>query len=351
MHALRWHAARDIRLETVPEPGVFPDTAVVEVAFAGICGTDVHEYLHGPTMIRSSPHPLSGQSPPVTLGHELSGRVAGLDGTDDRFAVGTRVAIDPCLRCGTCFWCLRGQYHICTAGGSVGLASDGGFARYVRVPVSCLNSVPDSVSDEFAALAEPLAVGLHAADQAAVSAGSSVLVLGAGPIGLAAILGAVAAGATRIFVSEPNPRRAAGARSAGATEVFDPLRFDVRREVFSRTGRVGPDSVIDGTGRPEAIALGLRTLRRGGHMSIAGISDQDLQVDLRQLVLYERTLSGSLGSNFDISRVLSLIAAGRLDPAPMLTAVRPLSAGPASFAELSEATHSQVKILLNPREP
>lgn len=350
MQALSWHAARDVRLADVDEPTALPGTAIVEVAFCGLCGTDLSEYLHGPVMIQPRPHPLSGQAPPIILGHEFSGRVVEIDGAAPGIAVGTRVVADPCLRCGTCRWCQRGEYHICARGGSLGLAADGALARYLRVPLVQLHAIPDSVSDEHAALAEPLAVGLHAAARAGITVGDNVLVLGAGPIGLAALVGARAAGAAAVFVSEPNAARARVALSMGAAEVFDPSADDVRSAVFTRTGRIGPDAVIDGTGRPEAISLGLRSLRRGGRMAVAGIAPSDLSVDLRQLVLYERTLVGSLGYNFDIPRVLDLMAAGRIDASPLITAIRPLAAGVATLQELSGTGHEHIKVLLTPRE-
>lgn len=349
MEALRWHAARDVRLEEVPEPELLPGTALVEVAYCGLCGTDVHEYTHGPVMIRPGAHPLSGAQPPMTLGHEFSGRVVAMDGEVPGIAVGTRVVADPCLRCGVCRWCLRGEYHICAKGGSIGLAADGGLAPLVRVPLIELHAVPDAVSDQHAALAEPLAVGLHAASRAQIGPGDNVLVLGAGPIGLAALIGARTAGAATVFVSEPNPARAEIARSMGATEVLDPTTDDVRKAVFAGTGRIGPDAVIDGTGRPEAIDLGLRSLRRGGRMAIAGISPSELNFDLRQIVLYERQVVGSLGYNFDIPRVLGLMASGAIDAAPLITDVRPLAAGAATLEELS-SPNQHVKVLLTPQE-
>lgn len=349
MKALRWHGAGDIRLDDVDRPELLPGTAIVRVALCGLCGTDLHEYSHGPVMIREKAHPLSGALPPMTLGHEFTGRVVEIDGGAPGISIGTRVVADPCLRCGTCRWCVRGDYHLCVFGGSIGLAADGALSPYVRVPLVQLHSVPDEVSDEHAALAEPLAVGLHAATRAGVGAGDRVLVLGAGPIGLAALLGAKASGAAAVYVSEPSAARAEVALAMGAAAVFDPTSTDVRREVFVRTGRIGPDTVIDGTGRPEAIALGLSTVRRGGTVAVAGISPSDISFDLRQLVLYERGLVGSLGYNFDIPRVLELMATGALDPAPLVTAVRPLSAALTTFEELS-SPNQHIKVLLDPQE-
>ncbi len=351
MLALRWHGRDDVRLDDIETPTSPPEGhAVVEVAFNGICGTDLHEYRHGPNMIRLGPHPLTGARPPIVMGHEFSGRVVAMSRPWPGVLEGSRVAIDPCLTCGECVWCLRGDYHICARGGSLGLAADGALARYVSVPLRSLCPVPDGVTDEMAALAEPLAVGLHAAARAGVTAGDSVLVLGAGPIGLAAILGARAAGAAAVFVSEPVLARHDAASVAGATDVFDPTSVDVRREVFLRTDRLGPRVAIDATGRPEVVDLGIRSLQRGGTIAVAGITDSVLATDLRQIVLFERTICGSLGYNFDIPRVLGLMAAGRLDPSCLLTDVRPLDDAVDTFSELAAGGHQHLKILLRPEE-
>lgn len=349
MRALRWHGAGDIRVDDFDRPQLLPGTAIVEVAYCGLCGTDLHEFGHGPVMIRKDAHPLSGARPPITLGHEFSGRIDEIDGDAPGLEVGTRVVADPCLRCGTCPACLRGDYHLCAKGGSIGLAADGALAGFVRVPLVQLHPIPEGVSDEHAALAEPLAVGLHAAKRARVGPGDTVLVLGAGPIGLAALVSARACGAAAVYVSEPSAARAEVARQLGATEVFDPTASNVRSEVFVRSGRVGPDAVIDGTGRPEAIDLGLRSLRRGGRLAIAGISPSRLDIDLRQVVLFEREILGSLGYNFDIPRVLGLIATGAIDAGAFITGIRPLADAVATFEELS-SPNQHVKVLITPQE-
>ncbi|MEV0071269.1 MULTISPECIES: alcohol dehydrogenase catalytic domain-containing protein [unclassified Amycolatopsis] len=351
MHALRWHAKGELRLDDVPEPPApAPGQAVIAVSYCGICGTDLHEFAHGPNLIRTGPHPLTGLEPPFTLGHEMSGTVLALGSDVPGVNVGTRVAVDPCLRCGVCRWCTHGEYHICAKGGSIGLAADGGFASKVTVPVEGLVPIPDGVSDELAALAEPLAVGLHAIRRAGVQPGDHVLLLGAGPIGIAALLAAKLAGAAGLYVSEPVPDRARKAAEIGATEVYDPAKTDVRREVFLRTGRVGPDVVVEATGRPELVELAVNTVRRGGRAVLCGISGASASLPITQIVPFERTVLGSLGYNFDIPRVLDLMATGRLDATPMLTGVRPLSAGRDAFAELEADRGSHLKILLKPEE-
>lgn len=351
MQALRWHGQRQLLLDEVAEPTApGPGQAVVEIAYCGVCGTDLHEYLHGPSMLRPAAHPLTGATPPMTLGHEMSGTVFALGPDAVGITLGMRVAVDPCLRCGHCWWCRHGDYHICEKGGSIGLAAPGAFARFVAVPVENLVPIPDGVSDEMAAVAEPLAVGLRAAKRGLVGPGDNVLVLGSGPIGIAALVGARMAGAAAVFVSEPLAQRAEQAYGFGATEVFNPSTVDVRREVFGRTGRTGPDVVIDATGRAELVELAIRTSRRGGRVVMAGISDNQLSVDLRQIVLYERSVFGSLGYNHDIPRVLDLMATGRLDASGLVTDIRPLVDAPAVFAELEADRGRQLKVLIDPKD-
>ena len=350
MLALRWHGRKDIRLEDLPSPTITaPDDVIIEVAACGVCGTDLHEFAHGPNMIRPSAHPLTGVQPPLTLGHEFSGTVSAVGEAVTDVAPGALVTVDPCLRCGQCPPCRRGDYHLCAKGGSVGLAADGAFASEVRVPRINVLPVPDGVSPESAAVAEPLAVGLHAATRARIGAGDSVLILGAGPIGIAALLGAIASGAAAVYMSEPSPGRCELALAMGATEAFDPGTVDVRRETFLRTGRSGPDAVIEATGRADAFELAITSVRRGGTVSVVGISAERLGVDLRQLVLYERQVAGSLGYHHDIERVLALIAAGRLDTSRFITSTAPLRDGVAAFEHLDADRGRDLKVLLTPK--
>ena len=350
MKALRWHAARDLRLEDVPEPpDPAPHEAVVDVAWCGVCGTDLHEFLEGPHMIRSGPHPLTGAQPPLALGHELSGTVVALGAQVPGIEVGDRVTVDPCWRCGVCFWCTRGEYHLCPKGGSIGLASPGAFAELVTVPLAGLTRLPDNVNDELAALAEPLAVGLHAVTRAGVRPGENVFVLGGGPIGVAVVLAARMAGAAGLYVSEPLAGRRELLGGLGVTESFDPRETDVRREVFLRTGRIGPDVVIDATGVPGLAALAVSTVRRGGRVVLAGVGNGSVEFELGQLVFYERTVHGSLGYNFDIPRVIDLLSTGRLDAAPLVTGRFPLSAGVGAFEGLVADRARHLKVLITPK--
>jgi (R,R)-butanediol dehydrogenase / meso-butanediol dehydrogenase / diacetyl reductase len=324
VRALRWHGARDLRLEDVDEPAApAAGEAIIEVAYCGICGTDLAEYTDGPVMIRPGPHPLTGASPPLVLGHEFSGRITALGDDVTGFEVGQRVTVDPCWRCDACYWCVRGDYHICKRGGSIGLASDGALAPFVRVPASGLVALPDEVDDRTAALVEPLAVGLHAVRRGAVSPGDRVLVIGCGPIGAAVILSARAAGAL-VYVSEPTAKRREVAMTLGASEAFDPAASDVRREVYLATGKIGPDVVFECTGIARMLPFAVDAVRRGGRVVLVGIGHGAAEVEAQRIVTYEREIHGSLGYRHDLPRVVELLRTGSFDPSPMITGAVPL---------------------------
>ena len=348
MRALVWHGALDLRIEARPEPDP-PGSgqALVEVAYCGICGTDLHEYRSGPVMIRSGPHPLTGASPPMTLGHEFSGRVVALGSETPGVSVGDRVTVDPCWSCGECFWCRRGDYHICRVGGAVGTASHGALAPLVIVPASGLVRLPDAVDDQTGAIVEPLAVGVHAVRRSGLRQGDSVVISGFGPIGAAVLVAARAAGASKIIVLEPLEGRRQRALALGATEALDPLAVDARREVFVRNGRIGPDVVFDCSGVPALLQAAVGMARRGGTIVACGVNHGHAELEVNGIVLYERTVIGSLGYNHDLLRVVDMLAAGRLTIDGFVTAVVPLEdAVEGAFEMLANDRGAHLKVLI-----
>ncbi len=348
MRALVWHGARDLRIEERPEPDPpGPGQALVAVAYCGICGTDIHEYCSGPVMIRGGPHPLTGVSPPMILGHEFSGRVVALGSPVPGISVGDRVTVDPCWSCGECFWCRRGDYHICRVGGAVGLASHGALAPLVIVPGSGLVRLPDEVDDRTGAIVEPLAVGIHAVHRSGLRQGDRVVISGFGPIGAAVLVAARAAGAASVIVLEPLSGRRQRAMALGATDALDPLVIDTRKEVYVRNGRIGPDIVFECSGVPALLQAAVGFARRGGTIVVCGVNHGHAELEVNGIVLYERTVIGSLGYNHDLARVVDLLAGGRLMVDGFITAVVPLEqAVEGAFETLVHDRGAHLKVLI-----
>lgn len=346
MRALRWYGARDLRLESVEEPNAGPGQALVRVAYCGICGTDLSEYRDGPVMIRPGAHPLTGARPPITLGHEFSGTVVSVGEGVPASLVGRRVCVDPCWRCGECFWCSRGDYHICRYGGSVGLASDGALADLVVVPAEGLVPLPDSVTDQVAALVEPLAVGVHAVRRGRSEAGDWALVIGCGPIGLAVLLAARAHG-LRVLVIEPSESRRDLALALGAECAFEAATEDARREAYRLTSKTGPDVVFECTGLPALFGFAVTSARRGGRVVLVGIGHGVSELSSQQIVPYEREIIGSLGYRDDLPVVVDMLADGLIDATPLITDVVTLEdAIERGFEGLARSADASIKTLV-----
>lgn len=349
MLALRWHGRRDVRIDDVElRLDLAPGMIEVEVAYCGICGSDLAEYAFGPFAIRTTPHRLTGQAPPLTLGHELSGRVVAVGPDVTAVRIGDRVSADACWRCERCEACRSGLYNRCTEGGSIGLSSDGAFASRVRFPAYCAVKLPDVVSDRAGAVLEPLAVGLHALDRGGARAGQSVIVLGFGPIGAATAAVASAMG-LRAIVSEPHLGRRHRAQQLGH-ETFAPegTARDIARAARERTDG-GAHLVIECSGVAAALAAAPDMTRRGGNIVVVGLPKELVDLDIARLVLYERGLIGTLGYANDLPRVAEMIAQGTIDAESLVTRVVPLDQAPAVFEQLSTDPGADIKVLVEPR--
>jgi (R,R)-butanediol dehydrogenase / meso-butanediol dehydrogenase / diacetyl reductase len=354
VRALRFHAARDLRLEAVDEVSPPAGWVKLSVAGCGICGTDVHEYTNGPKIVPTPehPHPLTHEALPLTLGHELSGTVVELGDRVDGFACGDRVAVEPTIACGACAACLSGQRNRCPQKGAVGLTGwGGGYADYVTLPESMLHPLPDEVSLEAGALVEPVAVGWHGARLANVGPGSVVLIVGAGPIGLGALAAAKALGAKTAVVAVRRPgARATMARNLGADAVLLSGSEDLPPLLADLTGGRGVDVAFESSGSPEGLHVVLRSVAIGGAAVTLGLWGEPANVDLNTIMLREISLIGSRGYANEYPAVIDAIATGAIrDIERMITKRVPLSAAvPDGFEELAGRQNDQVKILVIP---
>jgi (R,R)-butanediol dehydrogenase/meso-butanediol dehydrogenase/diacetyl reductase len=323
--AVVWFGRRDVRVVDWPEPDPPPAGWVtVAVTYCGLCGTDIEEWLRGPVNSpRRRPHPLTRRQAPLVLGHEFTGRVVACGAGVRDFHIGERVACDTLIYCGDCPECRDHRYNLCQNLGVLGLSADGGFAPLVNAPAASLRRVPDEVSDEAAALAEPLAVAIHAVRRARMELGASVLVTGGGTIGLFAISCALGSGAYPVWVYEPNPVRRRLAERLGAVALPADVR-EARRQIAHSTG--GVDRALECSGARGALAFALGSLKRRGRLVLVGLQQRPWTYSPNHVLFRELEVAGSLSHvvDVDFSAALQLLATGRVVPDVWPLRVAPL---------------------------
>ncbi|WP_025130018.1 2,3-butanediol dehydrogenase [Pseudomonas sp. PH1b] len=347
MNALRWHAARDLRLSQVQprQPGA--GEVLLQVAYCGICGSDLHEYADGPHSIpQEVAHPLSGCRAPLTLGHEFCGQVIALGPGVDPHLLGQRVAVEPEYRCGECSYCRMGQYNLCQSMGFIGLMGDGGFAEQALVPSYMLHRLPDNVSFKQAAVLEPAAVALHALNQSSLMAGDSCAVFGLGPIGLLLILLARLRGVERIYAVDLDPQRRRLALEFGASAALDGRAPDLRQRLRQLSDG-GLDSAFEAAGSQQTLSHALHCLRKGGEAVLVGLMGE-VSLDAFHLVNNELRLLSSVGYRHVYPDLIELLARGRLDLSRVVTRCLALEQAVEQGFEALLQDKSQIKVLVNP---
>jgi (R,R)-butanediol dehydrogenase / meso-butanediol dehydrogenase / diacetyl reductase len=354
MRAARFHGQRDIRVEDIPEPAVRPGTVKIRVEWCGICGTDLYEYLDGPIFCPTpeEPHPLTGETSPVVLGHEFAGTVVELAPDVDGLSVGERVVVEPRMVCGSCPPCLAGHHNSCHRAATIGLAGGGGgLAEYIVVDRGLVFSIGD-VPTEVGALIEPLAVAYHAVGRAQTAPGDSVAVFGAGPVGLLIVTVLKATGAGHITVVEPSAGRRRRALEAGADAVIDPGGEDVDERIRELTGGAGVDVAFECAGVDKVLAGCIAAVKARGTVVNVAIWGHPATLDMIPLVLKEVRLVGTICYAGDHQPVIDLLRAGKLPVEQFITKRIDLEDLVAEgFQALLDGTGDQVKILVRPGRP
>ena len=328
MRAAIFYDEHDIRVEDVEEPGPLKRGQVrLRPILCGICGTDLHEYLAGPIVIPTSPHPLTGSSAPQVLGHELSARVLEVADDVSTVAVGHRVSVQPLVFCGECYYCRRGLNHLCVQMACVGLSFDGGgIAEQLVLSASQVSVLPDTVSDKQGALIEPSAVAAYGVDRTGLRAGDSILITGAGPIGALSALYAHVAGASQVIISEPNPKRRALAASFGIATILDPTSDDVTSAVKDMTGGVGVDVAAECSGSEPGLNAALNAVRSHGTITQVGLHIKPASFDPMNLSNRDLTLIGTWCYPVtDWPRIIALVASGRFPVEKAVSDVVPVA--------------------------
>jgi (R,R)-butanediol dehydrogenase/meso-butanediol dehydrogenase/diacetyl reductase len=350
--AARFHDKKDIRVEDVDTPAISGrDEVLVEVAWCGICGTDLHEYTDGPIVTPAEPHPLTGATLPQTLGHEFSARVveAGPDVSD--VAVGDRVAIMPAIVCGRCHFCRRGLGHLCVRFACTGLSAEtGGLAELAVLKEYQVSKLPDEVSDIEGAVVEPASVAAYGVDRVGVHGGDVVLITGAGPIGVLSALYANAIGAATVVIAEPNPNRATLARSLDVGPVLDPTDGAFADTIAELTGGIGVDVVAECSGSTPGLSTALMSVRRRGSIVQTGLHTRPATLDAMMLAEKDVSLVGSWCYLItDWPRIIRLIASGKYPVGQAVTAqIKLEDVVPQGFDVLIDPRGDQLKILVSP---
>lgn len=266
----------EVQERPVPEP--LPDEVLVKVASVGVCGSDVHYYRHG----RIGDFVVEE---PLILGHECSGRIAAAGAQVDAARVGQRVAIEPQMPCRRCRFCKSGRLNLCPDMRFYATPPvDGAFCEYVTIGADFAHPVPESVSDDAAALLEPVSVGVWACRKAHVRPGSAVLIAGAGPIGAMTVLAARTAGASEIVVSDPVASRRTAIEKLGATRTLDPTSEELPNAHF--------DAFIDCSGAVPAVLSGIPAVAGGGWIVLVGMGADKMELPVSVLQARELNITG-----------------------------------------------------------
>jgi threonine dehydrogenase-like Zn-dependent dehydrogenase len=343
MKALVLEDYKKFAYHEMPAPQAGAEEVLIAVKACGICGSDVHG-MDGSTGRRR---------PPIIMGHEAAGVIAAVGAAVRGWAAGDRVTFDSTIYCGQCFFCRRGEINLCDHRRVLGVSCedyrrDGAFAEFVAVPQHILYRLPDGLSFEHAALVEPFTIALHALRRTRLTMNDSVLVLGAGMIGLALVQTLRHAGCGRLIVVDVAEERLALARKFGATETINSSAGDPAQKIADLTGGRGADAAFEAVGITATVNLALQAVRKGGSVTLVGNLSKRIEFPLQTAVTRELTVHGSCASQGEYPAALEMLARGELEPEELLSAAPPLAEGAAWFERLYAKEPGLLKVVLKP---
>ncbi|MGB2064306.1 Sorbitol dehydrogenase [Marinomonas gallaica] len=352
MKAARFYDKGDIRIEDIPEPTVEPGTVGIDVAWCGICGTDLHEFMEGPIFIPpcGHPHPISGESAPITMGHEFSGVVYAVgEGVDD-IQVGQQVVVEPYIIADDVPTGPGENYHLSKNMNFIGLGGcGGGLSEKIAVKRRWVHPIANSIPLDQAALIEPLAVGYHAFVRSDAKAGDIALVGGGGPIGL--LLSAVlkAKGIT-VILTELSAKRKEKALDTGVADyILDPTEVNVTDEVMKITENRGVDVAFECTSNNKVLDTLVESTKATGAIVIVSIWSHPATVNVHSVVMKELDIRGTIAYVNNHAETIKLVEEGKVNLEPFITQRIELddliSQG---FDTLIHNNESAVKIIVRP---
>ena len=324
-----------LSVEDVPTPRAGPGEVIVKVRYCGICGSDIRLFADGFLPVG------------LIMGHEFCGTVSEIGQAVEGWVAGDRVTVNPAITCGKCHYCRRGQWHHCLNSKIVGVHKEtqGAFAEYVKVNADMLHRLSREVTDEAAANVEPCAVSLRAVRNSGITVGDSVVLFGAGSIGLFVLQCARAAGVGAVYVVEPAEGRARAAAMLGADRVFDPRQADFSAE-FSRVIGSRADIAYVCTAFPAALQQAVDVVRRQGRVLVVG-GGMSAQVIPEYWMWKEVEVRGSFAYLDEFALALELFRQGKVRVDGMISDVIPLEKMPQMFQDLSRPTY-EIKVLVHP---
>lgn len=342
MQALVLEDYRSLHLRDVPEPTIAPHEVLIQVRACGICGSDVHGY-DGSTGRRI---------PPLIMGHEASGVIARLGSAVTGLSIGDRVTFDSTISCGQCDYCKRGLVNLCDNRQVLGVSCgdyrrNGAFAEYVAVPAHIVYRLPEGFSDANAALIEAVSVAVHAARITAIEPGSTAVVFGAGMIGLLALQAFRQFGCTRVFSVDIDEGRLALAQSLGADRTFLSSP-DTVAQLREATEGQAPDIAVEAVGAQSTVETAIESVRRGGTVTLVGNLAPRVEIPLQSVVTRQLRLLGSCASAGEYPECIALMQSGAIKVDSLISAVAPLSEGPAWFQRLYSREPGLMKVILAP---
>lgn len=306
------YAPHDLRVEDRPDPTFGPDDVVVQVAYNGLCGTDATEYAKGPMMVPlERRHPGSGHVGATILGHEFIGTVVDA-GANVRHRIGERIACGAGVSCGTCAWCLAGRTNLCATYYTLGLSTHGGLAEYAAAPSSICVRIPDGCEDVDAALAQPLAVGIHSVRRARLVPGGTVVLLGVGAIG-SFILSALGGYDGEIVAMDIDESRLQLASTLGATQT-NLIPTDISPQGIRELMPAGAETVFETSGVFGSAERAFALAAMGADVVLVGLNKTPQPLNLADIVLREINVETTVAHvcGTDIPEALELLAERRL---------------------------------------
>lgn len=342
MRALKYIGPGKLELMEVERPTLKEGEVLVEVKACGICGSDVHGYLG-----------LTGRrTPPMTMGHEFSGKVVEVRAGEDESLIGTDVIVQPINFCGTCKNCRSGLTNMCLNKRFFGvLEENGAMQEYLAVPRKLLYQMPAGLSYEIGALAEPFAVAYGSIKKAGNLTGKNLLIVGAGTIGICILQIARLQKPKRIIVSDLSDTRLLRARELGADEVINPSKEDYMEAAARITEGEMIDISIEAVGVQATANQSVKVLTVGGTSVWVGMSQKEMEINMQDIVCSARSVLGSFNyTHQEFGEVVELLGSGKMEAGKLISAVTDLAHGPQAFQDLHEKPDELLKIIIHPGE-